>query len=263
VLDNLDKMYAHLVVDPEARGRGIGAALDDGLAELAASEQRTTIVGVAFVPPDRREDHPHRVFAESRGYSLANVEITRVLELPTPVGLLDRLDAEAAPHFADYRVEMIEGPIPDSLVESYCHLLGLLATEAPTGDLEFEPEVFPVESLRLREKLLAEQGRTVFTTLAIDDRGEAVAHSSLAVSPEDPDNVTQWATLVRSDHRGHRLGMAVKVPNLRAVEARFPDRKRVWTQNSEVNDRMVSINEKLGFRPYEVVLDFQRKSPKP
>jgi GNAT superfamily N-acetyltransferase len=259
-LDNLDKVYIHPVVHPDERGRGVGSAIEATLRTLADAEGRPTMIAVSSVPADRHDDHPYRRFAESRGYVLANIEIERVLRLPVSDALLDSVDAEVAPHLAGYRVETIDGPIPDDLVESYCQLLGQLVSEAPTGDLEFEPEVMPVEGLRAREKSLAEQGRTVFTTVAIDGSGEAVAHTSLAVSPDDPANVMQWDTLVRSDHRGHRLGLALKARNLRAVQAAFPDRQRVWTQNSEVNAHMVSINERLGFEPFEVILEFQRKS---
>jgi GNAT superfamily N-acetyltransferase len=260
LLDNLDKLYVHVVVHPDERRQGVGTALERRLSEIAQELGRPTVIGVAYVPADQRDDHPYRRFAESRGYALANVEIGRALELPVAAELLDAWEAEAEPYLEGYRLETFDGPIPEELAPSFCHLLGLLASEAPTGDLDFEPEVVPIEALRAREKAIVEQGRTVFTTLAIDSAGEAVADTVLGVSPDDTENVMQWATLVRSDHRGHRLGLAVKVRNLRAMQAAFPDRKRIWTQNSEGNDHMVSINEKLGFTPVEVVLEFQRKA---
>jgi GNAT superfamily N-acetyltransferase len=260
LLDNLDKIYIHVIVHPDERRRGVGAALEERVTRLAAQEGRTTMIGIAYVPAGQRDDHPNRTFAESRGYTLANVEIARALELPVLAEQLDAWEAEATPYLDGYRLETFDGAIPDELAESFCHLLGLLATDAPTGDIDFEPEVVPVEGLRAREKVIAEQGRTVYTTLAIDDTGEAVADTMLSVSPDDPDNVMQWATLVRSDHRGHRLGLAVKARNLRAMQTAFPDRRRIWTQNSEANEHMVSINETLGFRPVELVLEFQRKA---
>jgi GNAT superfamily N-acetyltransferase len=260
LLDNLDKVYAHVVVHPDERGRGIGTVLEQAISELARRERRPTVIGEAHVPADRRDDHPTRHFVESRGYTLANVEIARALDLPVAVDRLDELAADAAPFHGDYRVETLDGPIPDELVESFCHLLGLLASDAPTGDLDFEPEVVTVEGLRVREKTAAEQGRTVYTSLAIDQSGQAVAHSMVAVSQDDPENAMQWATLVRSDHRGHRLGLVVKVRNLRALQDAHPEVKRIWTQNSEANEHMVSINETLGFRPVELVLEFQRKA---
>jgi GNAT superfamily N-acetyltransferase len=258
-LDNLDKLYVHITVHPAARRRGVGTALERRASELARRENRSTIIGEARVPADQRDDHVARRFAEAHGYALANVEIARALDLPVADEQLDAWAAEAAPLHQDYRLETFDGSIPDELAESFCTLLGLLATEAPTGDLDFEPEVVPVEALRARERASDEQGRTVYTSLAIDPSGEAVADSVLAFSRDNPHNAMQWATLVRSDHRGHRLGLAVKVRNLRALQAAHPEAKRIWTQNSEVNGHMVSINEKLGFKPVEVVLEFQRK----
>ena len=263
LLDNLDKLYTHVMVHPDERGRGVGSALEASVSALAEDEGRTNVIGIAFVPPDQREGHPYRRFAESRGYSLANVEIARVVELPVSAEQLDAWDAEAVPFHTDYRIETFDGPIPDELAESFCHLLGLLAAEAPTGDIDFEPEVVPVEALRAREKSLEESGRTAYASVAIDSSGEAVADSILAFSRDDPANAMQWATLVRPDHRGHRLGLAVKLRNLRALQSNHPDAKRIWTQNGETNDHMVSINEKLGFRPVEVALEFQRKRATP
>ena len=50
------------------------------------------------------------------------------------------------------------------------------------------------------------------------------------------------------EHRGHRLGLATKAVNLRAVQAARSDLTLVVTQNAETNDYMVAINELMGFR---------------
>ena len=68
----------------------------------------------------------------------------------------------------------------------------------------------------------------------------------------------QWGTLVHREHRGHRLGMAVKVENLRRLQADHPERRRVVTGNDDTNSWMVSINEDLGFRIVELCPAFQR-----
>ena len=64
-------------------------------------------------------------------------------------------------------------------------------------------------------------GRTTFITLALRD-GEAVAHSDLYVLADET-VAHQMDTLVRRDHRGHRLGTAVKVTNLAALTRARPD----------------------------------------
>jgi hypothetical protein len=65
-------------------------------------------------------------------------------------------------------------------------------------------------------------------------------------------------TLVRRDHRGHRLGAAVKVANLEALHRDRPDVTEVHTQNAETNRWMVSINERLDFEPVGVCPEFLR-----
>ena len=71
--------------------------------------------------------------------------------------------------------------------------------------------------------------------------------------------VYQWGTLVGREHRGHRLGLATKAVNLRAVQAARDDLTLVTTQNAEVNDHMVAINELMGFRPVEAHAEFVKR----
>jgi hypothetical protein len=65
--------------------------------------------------------------------------------------------------------------------------------------------------------------------------------------------------LVRRDHRGHRLGTAVKIANLRALQQACPEATEVKTQNAETNAWMVGINVRLGFRPVGVVPEYLRE----
>ena len=71
--------------------------------------------------------------------------------------------------------------------------------------------------------------------------------------------VYQWGTFVHREHRGHRLGLATKAVNLRAVQAARGDLTLVITENGETNDYMVSINERMGFEPIEVSAEFVKR----
>lgn len=258
-LDNVEKADLAVGVPPQRARRGVGTAIVEQLTQQLRTAGRTTVISELNVPFEHRDDHGYRRFAERLGFTLANVEIRRTLELPIDGDQLDAWQSEAAAHHADYRIETFDGPIPDELVESYCYLLGRLAVDAPTGDLEFEAEVVTPDGLREREKRLEEQGRIAYATLAISQQGDAVAHSVLCVPSGDPGNVYQWGTLVHGEHRGHRLGLATKVRNLRAVQENHPDRTRIITANSETNGPMVAINEQLGFTPVELLAEFQLK----
>ena len=157
----------------------------------------------------------------------------------------------------------LDGPIPDDLVDSLCRTKSQLGVDAPTGTLDFEEERIDRDVLREREAQLRRQGRTMISTLAVAPDGEVVAYNDLVIPRDDPPNVYQWGTLVRRDHRGHRLGMAVKARGLKELQARLGEelgttRTRVSTCNAEQNAHMVGINEHLGFRPVEVSPCFLR-----
>jgi hypothetical protein len=65
---------------------------------------------------------------------------------------------------------------------------------------------------------------------------------------------------VRRDARGHRLGLAVKLANLRLLQAERPDIEVLTTYNAEVNTHMIEVNERLGFRPVARLGEFQKRT---
>jgi hypothetical protein len=68
----------------------------------------------------------------------------------------------------------------------------------------------------------------------------------------------QGGTLVVPAHRGHRLGLAVKVANQRALAGRFPQLEWIITGNADVNAHMNAINDRLGFRVVERLLEVEK-----
>lgn len=261
-LDNLHCADVQVWVEPGLRRRGIGSALLHELIALCRADGRTDVIMESSYPFQRRADHPYRRFAEKHGFALANTEIRRVLELPLDEGELDSLVAEAASHHPGYRIETFDGPIPDALLPSLCETKNQLAVDAPAGALWFEPEAVDPGLHRYREESLRRQGRTMLSTLAIAASGEVVGYNDLVIPSGDLPNVYQWGTLVRAAHRGHRLGLAVKARGLKELQARVgPERTRVLTCNAEQNGHMVAINERLGFRPVEVVPAFLQRMP--
>lgn len=264
LLDNTDKVYAAVNVPPDQRRRGVGSALVDHLVRVARSAGRPVLIVDSHFPVDAGSDHPHRRFAARHGFHLANTEMHRVLELPVADEQLAAWADEAAAEHDAYSFTTYEGDLPEQLLPSYVHLLNQLVVDAPTGDIDFEAEGLTVEAFRARRARLREQGRTTFTTVATVGDGaarEAVAHSVVGVPAEgvDEPHAYQWATLVRRDHRGHHLGLAVKARNLRAVQKARPERRLVHTSNSEANGPMVAINERIGFRPVEVNAEYLRR----
>jgi GNAT superfamily N-acetyltransferase len=258
-LDNTGLVEPDVYVPPEHRRRGIGSALVEEVVRRAEQLGRKTLLSSVAVPLDGDVvNHPYARFATKHGFSNALMDVHRVLDLPVADELLDDLERRAAPHHRDYRLVDWVGACPDEYAESFVSIFSSLMAEAPTGDIDWEAEKYDVARLRTEEERRIEQRRQTYVCAALLG-DEIVAYTLLAVPGYDPGNVFQWGTLVRPAHRGRRLGMAVKVRALRAMQRANPDRRVVHTWNAEVNTHMVAVNDALGFRPVEYLAEFQRK----
>lgn len=251
LLDNLDKVYFDLRVDPRARRRGVGRALVAELEDRARRDGRTMLLTDSKIPPGQRETHPSRRFAEACGFAFSNVEVVRHLPLPVPHERLRAWAGKAAERHEGYTIATYIDEFPDELAESLCLLLGQLAVDAPTGLVDFEEEAFTPDRLRERYATTEAMGRSLYETVALSPDGEVAAQSTLAVARGEGTDVFQWGTFVHREHRGHRLGLAVKVANIQAVQAAHPDKRRITTQNAETNHFMVDINKEIGFEAVE------------
>jgi GNAT superfamily N-acetyltransferase len=256
--DNVDLGEVYAGVAPDHRGRGFGSAMVRDLSERNIRAARTRLVGQSWIPFSQRDDHPYIRFAAKHGFSVANVEIRRVVPLPLADDDLDAWQSEAAPHHTDYRLETYFGDVPVARIPSLCEAMNQLEVDAPTGDIELEARKLDTEIFLRREDRAKAAGKLMLLTVAIDRHDTVSAFSTMAIPTQAPEIVYQYGTLVLREHRGHRLGTAVKVANHRRLQQEVSDRSYVETINSEQNGPMVRINEKFGFRPVEILADFQR-----
>lgn len=248
-------------VHPDHRRRGYGARLLDHVERLAREAGRTTLVTNAHFPYELGPDGTGSAsvaFAVGHGYALALGDVQRRLDLPVAEARLAALAADVAPHHTDYTLRCFTGPIPDDMVAGWAALDAVLEVDAPSGDLDIEAASGDVADVREQEALSMGQGRTFFNAVAMSDTGEVAAYTQLAVPRSEP-RAYQWGTLVRRDHRGHRLGTALKVANLRLLQRERPDIQHVRTYNAEVNSHMTAVNELLGFMPVERLGEFQKR----
>ena len=256
-IDNLDLAHLWAWVPPRFARRGHGSALATYAEQHLLDLGRHTAVSQTWIGDGQGG---YRSFAERLGYALANTQVERRQRLPMDEATLTRLEAEAAGHAAAYTLRTVLGPIPDDLVQGFCDLYNLMNVEAPTGDIVLEAGRRTPEVQAQQEDELREQGRTRLTVLAYSPGGEPVAYSNIVTAAADSDDpgVDQWATIVRPDHRGHRLGLAVKCALTRAIQEHFPEAEYVRTQNAETNAPMVAINELLGFEVHSIEGEFQK-----
>jgi hypothetical protein len=133
--------------------------------------------------------------------------------------------------------------------------------EAPNGELQWQATPVSAEEYQEELSLWQKQGRTAIESIALDDQGVVAAWTCLVVAA-DPDRPGQVeGTLVLAEHRGQRLGAAVKVASLLAARERGA--LRVRTSSDDQNVWMRAVNDELGFVPIEseILLHRQRHDP--
>jgi RimJ/RimL family protein N-acetyltransferase len=260
--DNLDRAEVAVHTVPDARRQGHGAAMLAHLEGAARERGRVILVGEsawAYADGPDGGGAPGPRFATALGFDLALGDVRRELRLPVADGVLEAMAAEVAPYHRDFEVRSFVGPVPEELVEGWARLTSSLMTEAPVGELDVEPEAADPALVRENEAMVELQGRRKYNTVALDGTGEVVAYTDLATTVHEPGRAYQWGTLVRRDARGHRLGLAVKVANLRLLQSERPDIEVLTTYNAEVNTHMIGVNERLGFVPVARLGEFQKR----
>jgi GNAT superfamily N-acetyltransferase len=254
--ENLHSAMAFAWTRPDRTREGIGRRVVSELEVIAAGDGRTTIQSEAYLPPDGSAAVEH--FAASLGYAVASRESIKELTL---TDFADRRDALAAEAVAarGYRIITFDTVCPDEHLESFGHLLGMLMDEVPLGELDLEASEWSPERIRDAEQRQVDIGRHVHTAMAIAPDGAVAGVSDVRIDDDDPVHGQVGITLVDPAHRGHRLGLALKLATHDLAVTTYPELIALDTSNAEVNTWMNAVNESLGYRTIETLLELQKK----
>jgi GNAT superfamily N-acetyltransferase len=264
LVDGWPVAWVAVQVLPEHRRQGIGSALAD-VVENAARETGAARLLVYVVSPDAPGERLQAPtgsgsvplandevrFLLGRGYRLEQVERGSRLPLPLDADALSRrLDDAARASGTDYRLVRWIGATPEEWRQDMATLLTRMSTDAPSAGLDEPEDLWTVDRLVAQQESDREAPVTALTS-AVEHvpSGRLVAFSELSVSDEVTRPVWQEDTLVLREHRGHGLGLAVKVDNLVQLQRERPGHPSIITFNAEENRHMLAINEQLGFVP--------------
>jgi GNAT superfamily N-acetyltransferase len=243
-LDNVSTVLVDLHVHPERRRRRIGTELFRTAQSRAAHHGRKLFIA------ESPTGGPAEAFLRKLGFEAGLRDERRRLVIPPDAPhCWDGLLAEARTHAGGYTVVRWGNVVPDDYLEGMSYLTHRMSTDIPLGDLEWEPEAWDAERLRGFERALEARGGRCYTTAVVhDESGHVVGYTNLAYARDDPTHAWQWNTIVEPAHRGHRLGLVLKLENIKYALAHEPATRTVITWNAGSNDHMISINEAMGFR---------------
>ena len=204
------------------RAAGIGAALLDDGRRAQPRGRADGADGLAVLtrrPAGRRRGDPDgpRVRARHRGDASRSATSRR----PRPTW--PALAAEIAAQHAGYRLEAWQERVPDAFVEGYCLPRGGVHRRGPDWATSTSARGLDGRrGSRKRDDRFVATGRHQFGVLAYAADGTCVATTELFVNEVAYWRALQGGTLVLPGHRGHRLGLAVKLVNLRPSAGRYP-----------------------------------------
>lgn len=249
-----DSCWSRINVLAANRHQGVGTALADHIEFVARADGRRKIVtyfpspdapgerieaptGFGSVPADNTEVR----FAVHRGFRLEQVERGSRLALPVTV-------AAAVEPPADYRVHCWINATPPQWLEQMAVLNTRMSTDAPTAGLDEPEDVYTVERILEQDAAIARNPRS-YLTAAVEHipTGVLAGYTVLSVPVETDRSVVQYSTLVLREHRGHRLGMLLKLANFDHLQRERPGHPSIITFNAEENRPMLDVNEAVGF----------------
>ena len=149
------------------------------------------------------------------------------------------------PH-PDYRIEVAIDELPEDWLEDRAYLARRMSTDAPMGEIDLDEEEWDAERVR-RQWSSAGSTRAVEAVARHLPTGRLVGYTDLTVRPATPHLAIQADTLVLREHRGHGLGLAMKVAEVRALVQELPRVTEIHTWNARANTPMIAVNRQLGF----------------
>ncbi|HVB43838.1 MAG TPA: GNAT family N-acetyltransferase [Streptosporangiaceae bacterium] len=238
-------------VPPARRRAGVGTRLLGHAAARARQDGRSVLSG------DARDGTAGVEFARAAGARQGGTELRQVLRLDAiPAGRLAALRAEAEPAARGYSILSWLGLVPADELAAVAAVTRAVA-DMP-HDAGHEAQLWDADRVHRAGRRVTMQGLRYYTVAARSDAarsdaarsvatGELVALSQLGVDPLNSTWGIQELTAVARPHRGHRLGLLLKLVMLDLLAEREPRLTRILTGNGDDNKHMISINVAIGF----------------
>jgi GNAT superfamily N-acetyltransferase len=246
--ENTTMARCALVVAPARRRAGAGRALLAHCAAQARRAGRRRLASESTTRAKVREGSPGAAFAADMGASTGIAEVIRALDVDA--GLLAglaSLRADAERHSCGYALLSWLGASPDEHIDQVARVNDAMS-DAPR-DAGVQPQAWDADRIRSLEQTAIAHGLCFYSVAARHlATGDFAALTQITADPGTPGWGIQQITAVTPEHRGHRLGLLVKIAMLELLTGCGPDVRRILTGNAGSNEHMIAINAQLGYQ---------------
>jgi len=239
-LQNTDSAWVRGAVLPRARRQGVGRALLEQVLGEVSAAGRTKVYSSSF------EGSPGGAALTALGFApLGTVDAIRRVGLDSHDGW-QRLYDEALSRAAEYELVHLVGPAPQEMLTDLVELHAAIS-DAPLDDPDMDDDAWDADRVTAYDHAMAGRSQTVYRVLARHrGTGAWAGMSMLCVDEFSPTVAFQEDTSVVRAHRGHRLGLLMKVDMLRWIARERPEVGATVTWNATTNHHMIAVNEMLG-----------------
>lgn len=251
--DNLHIASVAIAVSSTSRRQGVGRALHEACAAIARELARTTLLAEVNLTEESQES---LAFGQSMGFETVHTEDHLYCELPMPADKRAELEARCGEQADDYEVVTWVDHCPEEFAVDYCELHTQMSADVPIGEIAFEPVIYDVARLRATEARIARAYTQIVAATRRRSDGVFGGYSIVVLDPSE-DYVHQDDTLVMPEHRGHLLGLRLKLATLDLVERDHPERTSIHTWTAVDNAPMQRINRAFGYTPVERAHELQ------
>jgi GNAT superfamily N-acetyltransferase len=254
--DNPDLGSVELETLPAIRGRGVDDSLFEAALEKVSSLGRTLLISDAWAGSHRE------AFWLRHGFAVASrAAQRRLVTADLDWRNLDALYDESLAASQDYDIVALPSPAPADLMPGLLDLQRAM-NDAPLDDLELEDDVWTEERLRGYEQAMTARKVRLHRLLARRrSDGQLGGQTIVALDIDRPHLGFQEDTSVVRSHRGHRLGLRLKIEMLRRLAELEPQIERIDTWNAESNAHMLAVNDAIGCFVVGRVSEMQKRLP--